>query len=109
MNIDDLTLGQIKQLQSLLGGASAPAIEEGRVVLVIDRGWIFAGDQSLTSDGFVRLDNAIHVLRWEKIGFAGMIDDPGSDKVTLKKMSEPVEVPSGSIIHRVPVDNDWGV
>jgi hypothetical protein len=112
MNIDDLTLGQIREIQAM---ACAPkkgkalAIESKRVILVVDRGWIFAGDQSLTTDGYIRLDNAVHVRSWSGVGFDGVVSMVDPSKVVLKKMAEPVEVPRNSVIFRVPVSDKWGL
>lgn len=112
MNIDDLTLGQIREIQAMACGTRAKSeptgIEKKRVVLVVDRGWIFAGDQSLTGDGYIKLTNAVHVRSWSGIGFDGMLDQWKSDKVVLKKVDD-VEVPRDAVIFRVPVADGWGL
>ena len=80
-----------------------------RSVVVIDRGWIFAGD--LVKDevtGEITLYNAIHVFRWESIGFTGVLENPKAKEVTLKTCQYPVKVPAGSVIFTVPVDSNWG-
>lgn len=71
MNLDEMTVGQLREVAKLargLGGECATKgkakLEEKRVILVVDRGWIFAGDQTTTSGGYVRLTNALHVFRW---------------------------------------------
>lgn len=79
-----------------------------RCILVVDRGWIFAGDPCVSGDGYVRLKNAVHVFRWESIGFAAMIRDWKSAKVDLRPVVD-VEVPANSIVFRVPVEPGWGV
>lgn len=79
-----------------------------RAVFVVDRGWIFAGDASETPDGYIRLDNAVHVFRWESIGFAAAIQEWKSAKVDIRKIL-PVEIPKASIVFRLPVEADWGV
>ena len=79
-----------------------------RAVVVVDRGWIFAGD--VTREGNrIFLDNAIWVFRWESIGFDGVIANPKDKNVTLRKMKSRVEIPSQSEIFSVPVSDDWGV
>jgi hypothetical protein len=83
------------------------SVKPGRFVLIIDRGWIFAGDQTLTEDGYVRLDRCIHVFGWQKIGFAKMIQEWDSPNVDLRP-AEPIEVPPDAVIFRVPVPQDWG-
>ena len=81
-----------------------------REVVVVDRGWIFAGNVSkdeITNELIV--SNAVHVFRWESIGFTGVLEDPKSSKVTLKTLPYPVKVPAGSVIFTVPVPDNWGV
>jgi hypothetical protein len=79
-----------------------------RAVVVVDRGWIWAGDVT-EEDGRIFLDRAVHVFQWESIGFTGVIENPKSSKVTLKPFANRVEIPSGSVIFRVPVSDKWGL
>lgn len=108
MNIESMTIGELQKLMSLLGKTELTTQQKspGRCVVVVDRGWIYAGDWSESGD-YVRLDNAVWVFRWESIGFAAMLDDWKNSKVDIRK-SLPVEIPKGSIIFRVPVDAGWG-
>ena len=83
-----------------------------RAVVVIDRGWIIAGDVTETGTGSERritLNRAVHVFRWESIAFDGMLRDPKSSKVTLKPLAYPVDLPAQAEIFRVPVDQEWGL
>lgn len=79
-----------------------------RAVVVVDRGWIFAGDVT-RENGRIRIARAVHVFRWESIGFDGMIANPKSPKVTLKAMDRVVDVPAGAEVFCVPVADDWGL
>lgn len=115
MNVDELTVGQLKEITKLASGLgcgpkskASPKLEEKRVVVVVDRGWIFAGDQTVTSDGYILLRNAVHVFRWESMGFAAMIAQGKGPKVDLRPVAD-VEIPKDSIIFRVPVDAKWGL
>jgi len=94
-----------------VGSGGASTLPSGnRHVVVIDRGWIVAGDVStdeVTKELIV--SNAIHVFRWESIGFDGVLKDPKSSKVTLKTLPYPVKVPQVSVIFTVPVSESWGV
>lgn len=78
-----------------------------RAVVVVDRGWIFAGDVT-RENGRIRLSRALHVLRWESIGFAGMIDSPKKAKADLRPVAD-VDMPEGAEIFCVPVAADWGL
>jgi hypothetical protein len=87
---------------------AAPRITGNRAVVVVDRGWIFAGDVT-RENGRIRLDRAVHVFRWESIGFDGVIANPQSDKVVLNPLPNGVDVPEGAEIFCVPVDDGWGL
>jgi hypothetical protein len=79
-----------------------------RAVVVVDRGWIFAGDVT-RKDGRIRLSNAVWVFRWESVGFDGVIADPKSSSVTIKPMPNGVDIPEGAEIFCVPVCDRWGL
>lgn len=78
-----------------------------RAVIVVDRGWIFAGDIT-RENGRIKIARAVHVFRWESIGFDGMIKDPKSNKVTLKPLAD-VDMPEGAEIFAIPVSENWGL
>ena len=103
----DMTfLEMATELDILRGQSNKPT--GPRAVYIVDRGWIFAGDAVELPSGDIRLERAIHVFRWESIGFAKMIDDWKSDKVDLRPVA-PVELPKNSIIFKIPVDDKWGM
>lgn len=79
-----------------------------RAVIVVDRGWIFAGDVT-RENGRITLKRAVWVFRWEGCGFDGVLADPKSKKVTLKPLSHAVDIPADSEIFCVPVADDWGL
>jgi hypothetical protein len=79
-----------------------------RAVIVVDRGWIFAGDVT-RENGRIILDRAVWVFRWESVGFDGVIKNPKSNYVTLRKMEHKVEIPEASEIFCIPVDAEWGL
>ena len=79
-----------------------------RAVVVVDRGWIFAGDVT-RENGRIRLDRAVWVFRWESIGFDGMIANPQSSQVSIRSMPNGVDLPEGAEIFCVPVDDSWGL
>jgi len=75
-----------------------------RAVVVVDRGWIFAGDVT-REDGRIRLSRAVHVFKWYNIGFAKMVE---TEKADLRPISD-VDIPSGAEIFCVPVHDQWGL
>lgn len=85
-----------------------PAPAGTRAVIVVDRGWIFAGDAT-RENGRIVLTNAVWVYRWESIGFDGMLANPKNPKVTIKPMPNGVDIPAGSEVFCVPVGDGWGL
>lgn len=78
-----------------------------RAVVVVDRGWIFAGDVT-EENGRVRLARAVHVFKWETGGFAQVIADPKKAKADIRPVAD-VDIPAGAEIFRVPVSENWGL
>lgn len=76
-----------------------------RAVVVVDRGWIFAGDVT-RENGRILLTNAVWVFKWESCGFAKVIEDP--KKADIRPIAN-VELPEGAEIFSVPVSDNWGL
>jgi hypothetical protein len=76
-----------------------------RAIIVVDRGWIFAGDVN-RENGRIKLSRALHVFKWESVGFAGMIEN--TKKADLRKIAD-VDIPEDAEIFCVPVSASWGL
>ena len=76
-----------------------------RAVVVVDRGWIFAGDVT-RENGRIYLSRAVWVFRWESCGFSKVIEDPSN--ANIRPMAD-VDIPEGAEIFCVPVSSDWGL
>ena len=97
----------IDEVRYIRADAVQPKPNGNRAVVVVDRGWIFAGDVT-RENGRIKLTRAIHVFRWESIGFDGMINQPKSNKVTLKPLAD-VDMPEDAEIFSIPVSESWGL
>ena len=75
-----------------------------RAVVVVDRGWIFAGDVT-RENGRVKLGRALHVFKWDSIGFAKVIETAKADLCPIAD----VDMPEGAEIFCIPVTDDWGL
>lgn len=83
----------------------ADAVHTGnRCVVVVDKGWIFAGDVE-RKEGRILITNAIHVFKWDSIGFAKMIE---TEKADLRPIYS-LNIPEASEIFCVPVHDKWGI
>lgn len=65
MNIDDLTIGQIKQIQAMTGGAqpSAPEVKR-KVILRTYSAGVFYGDIVARRGREVDMENVIRLWQW---------------------------------------------
>lgn len=79
-----------------------------RYIVVIDRGWIYAGDVT-RENGRIYLENVVWVFRWESIGFDGVIKNPKDENLTLRKIDQTIEIPERAEIYSVKVDDYWGL
>lgn len=82
-----------------------PKPNGNRAVVVVDRGWIFAGDIT-RENGRIKLTRAVWLFRWESCGFAKVIEDP--TKADIRPMAD-VDIPEGAEIFCVPVSDQWGL
>ncbi len=79
-----------------------------RCVVVVDRGWIYAGDVE-RKNGRIILTRAVWVFNWSSVGFDGVLKNPKSDKVSIRKVDYIVDIPEASEIYCVRVDDKWGL
>ena len=75
-----------------------------RHVVVVDRGWIFAGDMT-REDGRIKLSRALHVFKWDNIGFAKMVETAKAD---LRPIAN-VDIPEDAEVFSIPVHASWGL
>lgn len=83
MNIDDLTLGQIKQLKCMLGGSEeASSCCQGEVkIAVLQRGWVFVG-RYFKEGTACRLENSFVIRNWGTTQGLGEIASKGPTDAT---------------------------
>ncbi len=90
-------------------GLAQPKMSGNRAVIVVDRGWVVAGDVNEDNPARIVLSNAVWLFRWDSIGLDGVIADPKSPKATLRPMPNGFSIPSDSEIFRIPVAINWGM
>lgn len=96
---------EINGVKYVRADSACTAPSGARAVIVVDRGWIFAGDVT-EEDGRIKLSRAVWVFKWEKCGFAAVIGDPS--KADIRPIAN-VDIPAGAEIYRIPVDASWGL
>jgi len=80
-----------------------------RVVLVLDRGWVFAGDVVEAAPGRIALSRVVQVRSWRGCGWSGVLENPMRDSVTLESVPTGLDAPEGAELFRHPVHADWGI
>jgi hypothetical protein len=105
MSKDKITIDGVDYIRA---DASQPQPNGDRAVVVVDRGWIFAGDVT-EKNGRIYLFRAVWVFRWERIGLDGVLDDPYAEGVDIRPLARPIDIPAASEIWRTPVHEMWGL
>lgn len=106
--VKTININGVDYVQAVPAGKDSQAISGTRAVVVVDRGWIFAGDVT-RENGRIKLTRAVLVFRWESVGFDGVIKDPKDRRVTLKPMPNGVDIPQGAEVFCIPVEDNWGL
>ena len=101
--VNNITINGVEYIRADAVPAAKPV--GNRAVVVVDRGWVFAGDVT-RENGRIRLSRALHVFKWESVGFAGMIEN--TKKADLRPIAD-VDLPEGAEIFCVPVSENWGL
>lgn len=99
---EKITLNGIEYIKASDAIAERPS--GTRAVVVVDRGWIFAGDVT-REDGRIKLSRAVWVFAWKVIGFAKMIE---TEKADLRPIAD-IDLPAGAEIFSVSVHDSWGL
>lgn len=109
MNINELTIGQAKELAALFGGAkteSSSPIENGaRYIVTLQRGWIVVGNVTKSGD-YLSISNAAVIERWGTTEGLGQLAISGpTDETRLRKTSDLL-THELTVVHLMRVQND---
>ena len=99
---------KIDSIEYVRKDALQAPIPGNRYVIVIDRGWIAAGDVE-EKDGRIILTRAVWLFGFNGVGFAGAIADPKSKNVDIRPFPNGFIIPKQSEIFRVKVPDNWGL
>ena len=106
INVDELTIGQARQLAAIfnLNNSAAPAvaqIDHGLQIAVLDRGFVYIG-RVVTDGEWCYIKNAWNIRRWGTTrGLGELVDGPTSD-TQLDRVGS-VRVPLRILQHLIAV------
>ena len=99
---------KIKDAIETLQAATADCTTGDRHLVVLDRGWIFAGNLSLNDDGTYTLTNAIVVTKWTSGGFGGLTLSAKESGATLDPCAQPIKFHRRAMVFAIPIPEVWG-
>jgi len=83
INLDDLTVGQMKEIKSMCGVVKTKEEKElGKNLVVLQRGWIFGGDLFKKGSEYT-LKNAFNVRKWGTTKGLGELAEKGKLKNSI--------------------------
>lgn len=108
VNIDELTIGQAKELAALFAAPQAKTqqpIEHGLKIVVLDKGFVYVG--VVTTDGeWVLITNAHNIRRWGTTKGLGQLALSGPMADTKLDPAGTVKVPFHALQHLIAVKAD---
>lgn len=109
LNIEQLTLGQIRELQQMLA-VRVPIVEAehdlGKQIVVLDRGFVYVGDVTIKGD-YVTIKNAKNIRRWgTSKGLGELLEGPLPNTAT-DPVTGAILVPARAVIHFIAIKKGW--
>ena len=107
MSINDITLGEAKQLASLFSKETAANItaasgkeSHGKCIVVLDKGFVYLGDLS-TDSNWLYIDNATNIRKWTGgHGLSWYAENGFSEDIILDNSGD-VKAPIGELKHLI--------
>jgi hypothetical protein len=97
---------EVKEAINTITSAFANCAEGDRHIVVLDRGWIFAGNLSCDEHNVYTLSSAVNVRKWNKGGFGALTSSVSAAEATLDKCSS-IRFHQSAMIFVVPIGDDW--
>jgi hypothetical protein len=80
---------------------------KGRHLVVLDRGWIFAGNLTMLDDGEgYMLTDCVNIRRWETGGFGGLTKSRETTSAYLDPCRN-IKFRSSAMVFCVPIPEEW--
>ena len=106
MNIDDLTIGEAKQLAALFGSAAPTTIpsttDYGVQIVVLDRGFVYVGRTRIEGD-FVLIEDAKNIRIWGTTKGLGELRTGPTSKTEVDQVGR-VRAPLRALISLIDTD-----
>ena len=108
MNIDDLTLGQIKQIQSLVSptvitGSTHPMLGKRCLIRTYSAG-VHIGDVVYIKDMEVKLENALRLWQWKDGGLS--LSSVANNGIKGGRLNKTGEVYLANVIEFIPTTKE---
>ena len=98
MDIDKLTIGEIKEISKLIGcGESTKKRDYGHAIVVADRGFVYVGDVVI-NDNFAVITNGKSIRSWGTKKGLGQLVFEGPQNETKLDACGDLDIPMRAVI-----------
>ena len=98
---------EIKEAIELLTAATSNCAQGDRHIVVLDRGWIFAGKMSLEKEtNIYTVTDCVNIRSFKKVGFGGLSQGAKTAEAVLDKCV-PITFHARAMIFCVPISEGW--
>ena len=107
MKVDELTIGEAKELACLFGKNGKTCIKDGGIkIVVLQRGWVAVGRYSQEGNN-CKLDDAAIIRIWgTSKGLTELVNGPIANKTILDKSSKPIRFHEMTVVLTLDCDED---
>ncbi|MCP4570350.1 MAG: hypothetical protein GY841_22440 [FCB group bacterium] len=99
-------MNDIKKAIETLQAATANCTTGDRHLVVLDRGWVFAGNLSQDEHGVFTINNCKNVRKWSSGGFGGLALSAKNSGAVLDDCA-PVKFEASARIFVSPISESW--
>lgn len=100
-------MDEIKKAIDVLTAATANCAAGDRHIVVLDRGWVFAGRMSLDKEtNIYTVTDCLNIRYWKKVGFGGLSQGAKKAEATLDDCV-PIKFHARAMIFCVPIPEGW--
>ena len=93
-------------IQALEDAVNKKPISGNRNLVVLDRGWIFAGSLTEPTPAKYLLVNVVNIRKWQKGGFGQLSKGAASAGATLDDAAD-LQFTASALLFSVPITDGW--
>jgi hypothetical protein len=108
INIEEMTIGQLREITALLGNKPATEMRKdlGFQIVVCDRGFVYSG-QTVIAGEYAVITGGKNIRKWGTTKGLGQLAESGPTGDTVLDPVGEITVPMKAVIHFIKCKSSW--